>query len=487
MYALADLEPKAVMRWFEEISAIPRGSMKEEKIAAYIMEFARQRGLACSEDAYHNVLVRKAASPGREQSPALILQSHVDMICANEKGVEHDFEHEGLELYVEGDRIRARGTTLGADDGIGVAYQLAILDDETMEHPAIEAVFTTAEEIGMVGASYFDMTQLTGKRMINFDAGGFTEGRIYVGCAGNQHGKLTQKFSFVPRRVAGNTVKITLGGLLGGHSGGDIGKGRGNSSVILGRLLSMLLAADAVEVAHFGSGDVSQENKNGIPAECSVVVCTDTPQMLKEMLGEFEAVLRDELSDVDDGVSLTAETYSVPIDKVVSRDSVAAAVRILSLLPNGVQSMQRVFPDTPECSCNIGNVEMGDTSIVYYLSIRSCKESLMDVVCEKYRAVSEVTGSRLVLGRRLPSWDYDKDSFMRQLVNAEYIKAFGVSPRFKVTHASTECALFKTNDSEMDIISMGPIIYEEHTPNEYMGIESVGVLWTFIRNIIKQL
>lgn len=487
MYVLADFEPKAVMHWFEEISSIPRGSMKEEKIAAYIMEFARQRGLACSEDAYHNVLVRKPASPGREQSPALILQSHMDMICAKEKGVDHDFEHEGLELYVEGDRIRARGTTLGADNGIGVAYQLAILDDETIEHPAIEAVFTTAEEIGMVGASHFDMTQLTGKRMINFDAGGFTEGRIYVGCAGNQRGTLTQKLAYAPRKVAGSTVKITLGGLLGGHSGGDIGKGRGNSSVILGRLLSMLLADDGVEVAHFESGDPSQENKNGIPTECSVVVCTDAPQALPEKLAGFEAMLRDELSDVDDGVSLAAETYTAPVDQVVSRDSVAATAQILTLLPNGVQSMQRVFPDTPECSCNIGNVEIEATSVVYYLSIRGCKESLMDVVCEKYRAVSGVTGSQLTLGRRLPSWDYDKNSFMRQLVEAEYIKEFGVSPRFKVTHASTECSLFKTNDPGMDIISMGPIIYEEHTPNEYMGIESVGVLWTFVQNIIKQL
>lgn len=487
MYALTDLEPKAVMHWFEEISSIPRGSLKEEKIAAYIMEFARQRGLSCSEDAYHNVLVRKPASPGREQSPALILQAHTDMICAKEKGVEHDFEREGLELYVEGDRIRARGTTLGADDGIGVAYQLAILDDETMEHPAIEAVFTTAEEIGMVGASHFDMTQLTGKRMISFDAGGFTEGRIYVGCAGNQHGSLTQQLTFLPCRQAGSAVKITLSGLLGGHSGGDIGKGRGNGSVILGRLLSLLLADDTLEIVRFESGDISQENKNGIPAECNVVVCTAALQPLQEKLVAFEAVLRDELSDVDDGVRLTAEPYSASVGRVLSRDSAAAAARILTLLPNGVQSMQRVFPDTPECSCNIGNIEMEDASVVYYLSIRSCKESLMDAVCEKYKAVAAATGSQLTLGRRLPSWDYDKNSRMRQLVEAEYRKEFGAAPRFKVTHASTECSLFKTNEPEMDIISMGPIIYEEHTPNEYMGIESVGVLWTFLRNIIKQL
>lgn len=485
MRALGQLEPAAVMYWFEEISSIPRGSLKEEKIAAYIMEFARQRGLECSEDASHNVLVRKAASPGHEQAAPLILQSHMDMICAKEKGVQHDFEKEGLELYIDGDRIRARGTTLGADNGIGVAYQLAILDDDTLVHPAIEAVFTTAEEIGMVGAKHFDMTKLKGKRMINFDAGGFTEGRIYVGCAGNQHGTLSQQVTYVPAGKGGETVKITLDGLLGGHSGGDIGKGRGNASVILGRLLAMLLDTGA-EIAAFESGDRTQENKNGIPAECSVVVRTAEAGALKEKLAGFEAMLRDELSDVDDGVRLTV-TPCAAAETVLSRDSAATAAKTLFLLPNGVQSMQRVFADTPECSCNIGNVEISGTEVVYYLSIRSCKETLMELVCQRYRAAEEAVGAALELGERLPGWDYDKDSALRRLVEAEYVREFGVQPRFKVTHASTECSLFKKNEPNMDIISMGPIIYEEHTPNEYMGIESVGVLWNFVRSIIQQL
>lgn len=485
MSVLGQLEPKSVMHWFEEICAIPHGSLKEERLAAFIMAFAKERGLVCREDEYHNVLVRKPATLGREKAPALILQAHTDMIWAKKKGVEHDFEREGLKLYVEGDRIRARGTTLGADDGIGVAYELAILDDDTLEHPAIEAVFTTAEEIGMVGASHFDMTQLTGKRMINFDAGGFTEGRIYVGCAGNQHAVLRQPLSRVARKNPG-AVRISVGGLHGGHSGGDIGKGRGNASVIMGRLLAALLADGTVELASFESGDVLQENKNGIPAECSVVVCTGAPDMVCRLAADWEKTLRDELSDVDDGVRVFCEACAAP-DAVLSRDSAAATARILALLPNGVQSMQRVFADTPECSCNIGNVELEGDTVVYYLSIRSCKESLLDAVCRKYSAVAETTGCVLTLGRRLPGWDYDKNSQLRRLVDAEYQKEFGVPPRFKVTHASTECALFKTNDANMDIISMGPIIYEEHTPNEYLGIESVGVLWKFLRNILRQL
>lgn len=487
MGALDTLEPKAVMHWFEEIAAIPHGSLKEEKLSAYIMQFARERGLACREDAAHNVMVCKKASPGYEGKEPLVLQSHMDMIWAKEPGVTHDFENDGLDLYIDGDKIRARGTTLGADNGIGVAYQLAILDDKTLAHPAIEAVFTTAEEIGMVGAIRFDTACLTGRRMINFDAGGFTEGRIYVGCAGNQHGLLTRKVTFVPRDTADVTLRITLGGLQGGHSGGDIGKGRGNSSVILGRLLSLLCADDTARVAWFQSGDAAQTNKHGIPAESTLCVCTKDADGVKEQVRTFEKVLRDELSDVDDGVTLCVMEEKSRSQRVLSPESTAALRQLLAVLPNGVQTMQRAFPDTPECSCNLGNVELEDDTVSCYVSVRSCKTTLIDMVCERHEAIAQLVGGSIAFDNRLPAWDYRKDSPLRMLVEAEYKKEFGASPRFKVTHASTECAIFCREIPDMDIISMGPIIYEEHTPKEYMGIASVGILWEFVKNILRQL
>ncbi|NLU24572.1 MAG: aminoacyl-histidine dipeptidase [Clostridiales bacterium] len=487
MKILEKIQPKNVMHWFEEISSIPRGSLKEEKLSAYIMEFAHQRGLACSEDAYHNVLVRKPATPGREDRDTLVLQSHMDMICAKDEDVEHDFENEGLSLYVDGDQIRARGTTLGADNGIGVAYQLAILDDNSFEHPAIEAVFTTAEEIGMIGAIHFDMTKLTGRRMINFDAGGFTEGRIYVGCAGNQHAKLIQQLAYEPYRAGEEPVCLTINGLHGGHSGGDIVKGRGNGSVLMGRLLSMLLTQAQAKIAGFESGDVSQENKNGIPAACTVVACVPDREKLNHLARQFNAMIRDELSDVDDEVCLTVTEGKTDIQRVLTEESAFMTAQLLAILPNGVQSMQRLFPDTPECSCNIGNVEINDEAASYYLSIRGSKASLIEHICEKYAAIAKLTDSKLILENRLPSWDYDKNSRLRVLVDQEYRKEFGCAPRFKVTHASTECSMFKVHNPQMDIISMGPIIYEEHTTKEYMGIESVGILWEFVKNIISQL
>lgn len=486
MGILDKIEPKEVMHWFEEISSIPRGSLKEEKIAAFLVNFARERGYEYSEDDYHNVVIRKPASPGYEKKSALILQAHIDMICVKDPGVDHDFENDGLELYIDGDHVRARGTTLGADDGIGVAYELAILDDKMLQHPPIEAVFTTAEEIGMVGAIHFDVSQLTGKRMINFDAGGFTEGRIYVGCAGNQHLRLKQAVSYTAWDRSGKAFDIAISGLRGGHAGGDIHEGRGNTSLIMGRLMSVLTEGTNTKVAYFESGDTSQDNKNGIPGRGKITICTMESENVAVKVKKLETILKDELSDVDDGITFTIQPAAMP-EKVLSDDVVKTAIKILRLLPNGVQSMQRAFPDTPECSCNIGNVEISDDQSVYYLSIRSCKNTLMDQMCAKYATIAELLGCSLTLGNRLPSWDYDKNSHMKEIVEAEYIKEFGKNPRFKVTHASTECSMFKVHDSEIDIISMGPIIYEEHTTKEYLGIWSVGVLWKFLKEILKQL
>jgi len=237
----------------------------------------------------------------------------------------------------------------------------------------------------------------------------------------------------------------------------------------------------------FGSGDHSQENKNGIPAECFVVLYPKSPEALRQQAKDWETKLKDELSDVDEGVKVSVTEENAGAQSCLSYESVERTTKILALLPNGVQSMQRAFPDTPECSCNIGNVELEGDAVVCYISVRSCKGSLIDQMCGKYRALAELTGCALTFRDRLPGWDYDRDSRLRRLVDKEYNERFGSAPRFKVTHASTECGMFKEQLPHMDIISMGPIIYEEHTPREYMGIQSVGVVWEFVKGIISQL
>ena len=487
MGAISHLEPKLVMHWFEVIASIPHGSLKEEKLSARIMEFAREKGLECVEDEYHNVLVRKPATPGYEGKDPVILQAHIDMVWAKEKDLDFDFETQGLNLAIDGDHIHASGTTLGADDGIGAAYMLAVLDSDDIAHPPIEAVFTTAEEIGLVGASHFDMSQLKGTRMINFDAGGFTEGRIYVGAGGGMKAEMTHPAEFVPYEGSGQVVAITIDGLHGGHAGGDIGKGRGNSSVLMGRLMSLITAEGNAQIASYFSGDSGNpDNKYGIPAEATVVAYVEDLDKLNEQIKSFEANLKSELSDVDDGVKVHFESATAE-KSVLNAKSVEKTCDILALLPNGVQTMQRLFPDTPECSANVGKVSIENGVATYCLGIRCSKDSLSDFMAAKYLTIAKLTGCEVSFGLRMPGWDYSKESAIREVVDRQYKAQFGQPPRFKVTHAGTECSMFKLANPSLDIISMGPIIYEEHTPKEWMGIWSIGVLWDFLKNVLRQL
>lgn len=487
MRTLEGLFPEKVMFYFEEISNIPRNSLHEEKIAEYIQNFAESRHMECIRDEINNVLIKKPASAGYEDCETLILQAHLDMICVKEPDYPHDFENDGLDLYVENGRIMARGTTLGADDGIGVAYGLAILDSDTLKHPPLEVVFTVAEEIGMVGAQHFDMKKLSGKYMINFDAGGFTEGRIYVGCAGNSKITLTQKLAYEPGK-SGCQYRISLKGLKGGHSGGEIAKGRGNATVLMGRLLQKLSQSADLDISHVQSGDPIGSNKHGIPDMFTVDVIAAQYENVSEPAAEFYEEIKNELQVIEENMSLSIEKLDVSSIFVLDKKTVTDMVDTLLLLPNGVYSMDKHFVDIPECSNNIGNLEIDEESgtLVYNLSVRSSKKSLLDFIAAKIKRIAELKGLNFTQGPYLPGWDYEDDSSLKNLIETEYIRMYGSNPRFKITHASTECGLFKEQIKDLEIISMGPIIYEEHTVNEYMGIDSVNVLWTFLCNILEK-
>lgn len=491
MKALKGLQPEKVMRYFEEISDVPRESAKEDKIADYMENFARERGLECLRDASNNIVIKKPATAGYEDCDPVILQAHMDMVCVKEKGVEHDFDNEGLDLYVEDGLIRARGTTLGADDGIGVAYGLAVLDSDDIKHPALEVVFTTAEEIGMFGAQAFDTSVLKGKSMISFDAGGFTEGRIYVGCAGNIRVNITQKLNFT--EIAGNAgakkYDVVLKGLKGGHAGGEIAKGRGNASVLCARMLKKLQAIDDLQVVAIQGGDRENPVKNSIPDMFTLTVYTGAEKELRDMAAAFEKQLVDEYDVVEDSIKLTvSEAAAAAGDKAIAADSLRDFLEVTFLLPNGVFTMNKRFTDTPECSSNVGSIEMDECgNLGYNFSIRTSKETVADFLLEKVQIITELKGFEMKVDLRLPAWDYEPNSPIKDLVEAEYERIFQAKPRFKVTPASTECSLFKKGIDGLDVISMGPIIYEEHTPNEYMEITSVGVLWNFLLDILEKL
>lgn len=487
MRVLDGIAPEKVMFYFEEISSIPRNSLQEDRIAAYIQNFAERRQLECIRDKLNNILVRKPASRGYEACNALILQAHLDMVCAKEPGSLHDFETDGLKLLIEGDRITANETTLGADDGIGVAYGLAILDSDDLKHPPLEVVFTAAEEIGMVGAQHFDMNLLSGKYMINFDAGGFTEGRIYVGCAGNLKITMKQRLTYELSK-GGSQYRITLQGLKGGHSGGEIAKGRGNASVLMGRFLSKLYQREAADICRVQAGDFDSSNKHGIPDMFIIEVITDQYTVLEACAAEFHEEVKAELASVEESIGLSIEKLDTLSIHVMNRKCVSDLVDTLLLLPNGVHSMDKNFTDIPECSNNIGNLDMDEKAgtLTYNLSIRSSKKSLLEFIAAKIKRIAELKSFDVILGQYLPGWEFEADSPLKKLIEEEYIRLYHSKPRFKVTHASTECGLFKQQIEDLEIISIGPIIYEEHTVNEYLGIASVDVLWKFLCDILEK-
>ncbi len=513
-------EPQEVLGWFEEISAIPRGSEKEEKIAAYLMDFARKRGLCATCDSWNNVLIRKAAAAGYENCPTVIIQGHSDMVCEREAGVAHDFETEGLDLYVEDGLLRARGTTLGADNGIALALGLALLDSDKIPHPQLEVVFTAAEEIGMIGARHFDMAQLQGRNMINLDAGGFTEGRICAGCAGSDKFQLMQTLRLreIFPKEGSRMVRICIAGLVGGHSGGDIDKGRGNASVLLGRLLrNMLQGCPEAELLRWQCGDPKSTVKHTIPAAAQAVFLCGEHSPVEDIVKAFQAEVAEELRGVDDGARvwmqvLESDGWEESIDSQSAEGESAAWRRtesenaggqagvvaiehscaqdiadILLLLPCGVLAWHPDFAGTPRLSVNVGNVEQHGDRLLYFVSARSETEAGLDQVEAKLRTLSRLKHLSLEMEERIPGWSYDPDSRLQALVGGLYKELYGKAPRFLITHASTECGMFRRELAGLDIVSLGPIIYEEHTVREYMELASVGEVWRFLQLLLLRM
>lgn len=486
MAKLDGYKPEKVLYYFEKISSVPRNSLKEEKIADYLEEFAHRKKLEVNRDEYNNIVIKKKATLGYENCDTMILQGHSDMVCLSEEGYEHDFDKEGLDLYVEEGLIKARGTTLGADNGIALAYGLAVLDSEEIEHPNLEVVFTTAEEIGMVGAKNMDMSKLTGKNMISFDSGGFTEGRIYVGCAGGERFKLTQKIDFVKATLDSEVYEISIRGLKGGHAGGEISKGRANATLLIGRLLLELKKSIAYELVSIQGGDKATTIKHSIPERGNIIIKTEEKNKLEEIVASFEKMIIEEFGKVEDSIVIEIANKNETIEEVISSESLGKIIDTLIILPNGVLTMHKYFTDTPECSNNVGNLELIDKDLIYYISVRSSKDSLLDYVGEKLRVIADIYGYHMERDNRLSGWEYEPKSKLKDLIDEEYSAIYGEKPRFKITHASTECGLFKKQIKDLDVISIGPIIYEEHTVNEYMEINSINELWKFLCNILKR-
>lgn len=468
-----------LMKFFEEISAIPRATYHEEKIADYLCNFARKRALEYYRDASNNVLINKPATAGCEDKEPLLLQGHIDMVCEKNEGVAHDFETDGLELYEADGWIRAKGTTLGADDGVAVAVMLYVLDGGVERHGALQCLFTASEEVGLDGAKAFDYSRIYARRMINMDSA--DEALVIAGCAGGQRSALS--FDVHAEKVeAEETVKISLKGLFGGHSGEDIDKGRANANKLMGRLLYRLLG-DGIRLVsiHGGARD------NAIPRECEAVIVGDSMKGIENRVAELEKELACGLCADDSGFSITCEKASLGGSVRVPDEATARRfVLAMHVLPDGVLEMNREIEGLVEWSRNLGIANLdAENACLVFLS-RSSFEARIDASAEELDDYARTLGGHTRHYNRYPGWSYAPSSAVRDAYARAYERMFNKKSEITVIHAGLECGFISGALPDMDIISCGPVVQNLHSPDERLCKASFERFFTVIKSVIEE-
>ena len=463
---LADLQPEKVFYYFEQICAIPHGSGNVRKIADYLCFFAKVHKLEWERDEANNVIIRKPATPGYENAPTVILQGHTDMVCAKTADSTHDFEKDGLALRLEGDTISADGTTLGGDNGIAVAYGLAILADEDVQHPALEVVFTSDEEIGLVGAKKLDMTRLKGKLLLNMDSE--SEGILTVSCAGGSMTTVT--LPFTRSHMDGKVYKVTFAGLLGGHSGAEIHKGRANAAVLAGKFLA---SCDCkVITAVGGCAD------NAIMSSLTMEVCGEGVMEAAEACTKS---FRD--SYPEEKITVTAELLHENGGEVVSADLGG----YLRKAPYGVQAMSKDIDGLVQTSLNIGILETREDAFVGIYSVRSSVEAEKNELNALVATIATEFGGSAVTEGAYPAWEYRKESPLRDLMVKVYEDLYGKKMQVEAIHAGLECGLFAGGIADLDAVSFGPDMADIHTPAETLSASSAARTWSYLLAVLEAM
>lgn len=477
MAVLEHLEPKGVFRFFEELCAIPHGSSNTKAVSDWLMTFAKERNLEAYQDELNNVVIVKEATPGYEGAPAVILQGHVDMVCEKAPDCQKDMEQEGLDLVVEGDTVYAIGTTLGGDDGIAVAMALAILDAENLQHPRVEAVFTVDEEIGMLGAAGMDVSMLRGRRLLNLDSE--AEGIFTVSCAGGNMTLCTLPLTRAP--YEGTAVTITVGGLAGGHSGIEIDKGLGNSSMLMGRVLYA-----AAQKAELRLVDVAGGLKdNAIPRETVATIVTADPDTVKKICCEMDALLKDEYRVTDPAVfvSTTEGTAAIPMDAATTERMLC----FLTCLPNGIQTMSADIPGLVQTSLNLGVLNTTETELHSASCVRSSIDSQKQMLVDRIECLVKMLGGTVEVVGDYAGWAYQQDSPLRELLVEVFTEQYGYGPKIEAVHAGLECGVFISKLPGLDCVSLGPDLSEIHTCREKLHIASTQRLWALVVETLKRM
>ncbi len=481
-YITEKYDYKNIFFYFEQLTKIPHGSGNVDAISGFLLSFAKEHGAECRQDEKKNVVVFLPATPGYENRKTIMLQGHMDMVCEKDSDCPHDFKKDPLDLYIKDGRLRAKGTTLGGDDGIAIAYMMALIADKDAEHPAMELLMTTDEETGMYGAQALDTSDLKASYLINLDSE--EEGRVYCGCAGGLRQNCV--LDLEREEITGAVVEIKIKGLIGGHSGVEIHKNRTNANKLMARLLFDMRGSLSYNLVDIHGGKLD----NAIPREAfSTIVIKDFDlEGFKAVAGGLAAKYKSELEASEP--DLEFEFCVNPAIKTVNAiggNSFGSLLYFMIQAPNGVQRMSSAIPGLVESSLNMGIVFTEEKQAVIRFSLRSSVTSYKKFMSDKLEYLISILGGETSREGNYPAWEYKKESELREVFKKLYTEEYGTEPVFEVMHAGLECGLLFDKCPGLDIISIGPDMKDVHSPNESLGLESAVRVYQFLEKLICRL
>ena len=475
MSEIISLAPQNVWKHFDSLTQVPRPSGHLEKIQSFLLEFGKSVGVEASKDEVGNIIYRKPATPGMENRKTVILQAHMDMVPQKTKDKQHDFENDPIETEIDGEWVRAKGTTLGSDDGMGVAAIMAVMEDKTLKHGPLVALITADEETGMFGAFGLKPGTIDGDILLNLDSE--EEGELYIGCAGGEDLNATLEYKEVETDSTDVALKVTLKGLRGGHSGIQIGWGHANANKLMARFLNQVIAYDEACLVSWEGGNM----RNAIPRECEAVITVPAEEVddVIAFVGECEQVWRDEFATIEEGISFTVERVELPKMMVPEeiRDNLVDAIYAC---PNGVERFIPTIPDTVETSSNLAIVEVGNGRAEIKVLTRSSRDSMKDFRNTAIESCFSMAGMHVERSGSYSGWEPDVNSPILHAMKESYKAQFGEEPEVKVIHAGLECGIIGAVVPGLDMISFGPTLQCPHTPEERCNIPSVAKFYDFL-------
>jgi len=479
---VGNLEPQSLWNNFIALNAIPRASKNEAQVIEFMVAFGKELGLETIKDHIGNVVIKKPATEGMENRETVVLQSHLDMVHQKNSDSDFDFDTQGIEMYIDGDWVKAKGTTLGADNGIGVATIMALLASDDIAHPALEALFTIDEETGMTGAKQLDPSNISGNILLNLDTE--EDDELTIGCAGGIDTTTVYNYKHHPAVKDSVAFKVSIKGLLGGHSGMDIHKGRANANKLLTRLLYNGNKVLDLQLASLEGGSL----RNAIPREASAVVAVSSDQKsaFLSFIADFSEVIKAEYQSVEPGLKIIAEETTLPLE-VLDKQDYHKIINALYTVPNGVFRMSPDIPDLVEASTNLARVIIKDGEFITKSLQRSSVESTKEDVAIAVGAAFENIGSTVTTSGDYPGWKPDADSKILSLMRKLYATNFNAEPNVNACHAGLECGILGAHLPGMDMISFGPTIHGAHSPDERVQISSVNKFWHYLLNVLQEI